>query len=107
MSPVIGDRPDQARHYINALSLPFFETYVAGISKYSPYLNASYAKAISSQPLSVSFVQSLQTTELAQAINSDRKEAQLAIKKSPNSVVNFGFWVLDVGVTLLHAVIFL
>ncbi|BAY22786.1 hypothetical protein NIES2100_25500 [Calothrix sp. NIES-2100] len=107
MSQVIGDRPDLARHYINALSLPFFQTYVARIAKYSPYLNAGYAKAISSQPLSVSFVQSLQTTELAQAVYSDRKEAKLAIKKSPNSIVNFGFWMLDVGVTLLHVMIFL
>lgn len=107
LSQVIGDNPAQARRYINALSLPFFQTYVARTSQYSPYLNAGYAKAISSQPLSLSFVQSLQTIELAQAVDSDRKGAKLSIKRLPNSIVNFGFWVLGVGAALLHVIVFL
>lgn len=106
ISPVIGDNPAVARRYMNALSLPFFQTYVAGTSQYSPYLNAAYAQAISSQPLSISFVQSLTTTELAQAVDTETRVAKLAFKKSPNSIVKFGFWMLDVGVTLLHVVIF-
>jgi predicted dienelactone hydrolase len=106
MSQVIGDHPAVARHYINALSLPFFQTYVAGTSQYSPYLNAAYAQAISSQPLSISFVQSLTTTEIAQAVDIESRGAKLALKKSSNFIVNFGFWMLDVGVTLLHVVIF-
>jgi predicted dienelactone hydrolase len=106
MSQVIGDHPAVARRYINALSLPFFQTYVAGTSQYSPYLNAAYAQAISSQPLSISFVQSLTTTEIAQAVDTESRGAKLALKKSPNFIVNFGFWMLDVGVTLLHVVIF-
>jgi predicted dienelactone hydrolase len=107
LSQVIGDHPDLARRYINALSLPFFQTYVARTSQYTPYLNAGYAKAISSQPLSLSFVQSLQTTELAQVVDSDSKGAKLSRKRSPNSIVNFGFWMLGIGVALLHVIIFL
>ncbi len=107
LSQVIGDNPAQARRYINALSLPFFQTYVARTSQYSPYLNAGYAKTISSQPLSLSFVQSLPTTELAQVVDSDSKGAKLSLKRLPNSIVNFGFWVLGVGAALLHVIIFL
>ncbi|OUL25290.1 hypothetical protein BV372_28200 [Nostoc sp. T09] len=105
LSQVIGDHPAVARRYINALSLPFFQTYVARTSQYSPYLNAAYAKAISSQPLSLSFVQSLSTTELAQTVDSESQRTKLSIKKSPNSIGNFGFWMLDVGVALLHVII--
>ena len=59
-SEVVGSSPSQARRYMNVLSLPFFETYVVGNSKYSPYLNAAYAKAISNQSLGLSLVQYLQ-----------------------------------------------
>ncbi|BAY08337.1 alpha/beta hydrolase [Calothrix sp. NIES-2098] len=107
LSQVIGDRPDQARRYINALSLPFFQTYVARTSQYSPYLNAAYAQAISSQPLSLSFVQSLTTTELAQAVDIETQATKLSLTRSPNSIVNFGFRMLDMGIALLHVVIFL
>jgi len=107
LSEVIGDNPAQARRYMNALSLPFFQTYVALTSKYFPYLNAAYAKAISSQPLSVSFVQSLQPTELAQIVDTEGNAAKVWSKNSPISIVNFGFWMLDVGVALLHVIIFL
>ncbi|MBW4563408.1 MAG: alpha/beta hydrolase [Mojavia pulchra JT2-VF2] len=82
-SQVIGDHPAQARRYMNALSLPFFQTYVAGSSQYFPYLNAAYAKAISSQPLSLSFVQSLNSTELAQTPDTDVKGAKSSKKFFP------------------------
>jgi predicted dienelactone hydrolase len=65
-SQVVGDDPAQARRYMNVLSLPFFETYIAGKTTYVPYLSAAYAKTISSQPVGLSLVQSLTTTELAQ-----------------------------------------
>ncbi len=74
-SSIAGDDPAQARKYLNSLSLPFFQSYVAGMTKYTPYLNAAYAKAISSQPLSLSLIQSLTSTDLAQAFNGElRKE---------------------------------
>ncbi|WYL94837.1 MAG: alpha/beta hydrolase [Gloeotrichia echinulata IR180] len=106
-SQVIGDNPAQARRYVNALSLPFFQTYVNGTSKYLPYLNAAYAKTISTKSLSLSLVESFNSTELAQGVEGNRKEAKPFQNDSSNSIVNFGFWMLDVGVTLLHVMIFL
>lgn len=68
-SDVVGDDPAQARKYINALSLPFFQSYVAGIYEAKPFLNAAYAQAISKQPLGLSLVKSLTSNELAQAVD--------------------------------------
>lgn len=73
-SKLVGDNPAQARRYMSSLSLPFFETYVAGTSKYIPYLNAAYVKTISKEPVGLSLVQSLTSTELAQALNGELKE---------------------------------
>lgn len=103
---VVGDA-SQARLYMNILSLPFFQTYVAGRSQYRPYLNAAYTKTISSQSLGLSLVQSLNTTELAQALGSDFNKPKSFKLKIPNSILNFGFWMLDVGVALLHVTIFI
>ncbi|WP_026734933.1 alpha/beta hydrolase [Fischerella sp. PCC 9605] len=66
-SDLVGDNPTLARRYINTLSLPFFATYVGEMSKYSPYLNAAYARSISSQTMGLSLIQSLTPTELARA----------------------------------------
>jgi predicted dienelactone hydrolase len=77
---MIGDAA-QARRYMNVLSLPFFQTYVAGRSKYTPYLNAAYTQSISSKSLGLSLVKSLNTTELVQLL--DIKGAKPAKKNSP------------------------
>ena len=61
---IIGPNPAIARCYMNALSVAFFKTYVAGAPQYRPYLSASYAQAISQAPLSLSLVQSLPATQL-------------------------------------------
>ncbi|MEH2372646.1 alpha/beta hydrolase [Nostoc sp.] len=103
---MIGDA-SQARRYMNVLSLPFFQTYVAGRPKYVSYLNAAYTQSISSKSLGLSLVQSLSKTELAQALASDRHKAQYYQKNAPNSILNFGFWMLDVGVAMLHVTIFI
>ncbi|MHC5727993.1 MAG: alpha/beta hydrolase family protein, partial [Nostoc sp.] len=103
---MIGDA-SQARRYMNVLSLPFFQTYVAGRPKYLSYLNAAYTQSISSKSLGLSLVQSLSKTELAQALASDRAKAQYYQKNAPNSILNFGFWMLDVGVAMLHVTIFI
>jgi predicted dienelactone hydrolase len=50
---------------MNVLSLPFFQSYVAGKSQYIPYLSAAYAKTISTESLGLSLIQSLNSTELA------------------------------------------
>ncbi|MEH2407969.1 alpha/beta hydrolase [Nostoc sp.] len=77
---MIGDA-SQARRYMNVLSLSFFQTYVAGKSQYTRYLNAAYTQSISSKSLGLSLVKSLNTTELAQLL--DIKAAKPAKKNSP------------------------
>ncbi len=77
---MIGDA-SQARRYMNVLSLPFFQTYIAGKPQYTPYLNAAYTQSISSKSLGLSLVKSLNTTELAQFL--DIKGAKLVKKKFP------------------------
>ncbi len=67
-SEVVGDDPKQARKYVNTISLPFFQTHVAGVSQYSPFLNAAYAQSISTQPMGMSMIQSLNSNDLARAI---------------------------------------
>ncbi|WP_026082514.1 alpha/beta hydrolase [Mastigocladopsis repens] len=66
-SEIVGKNPSLARRYMNVLSVPFFETYVAGMPGYTTYLNASYAQAISSHSSDLSLIRSLTRTELAQA----------------------------------------
>ncbi|WP_414564830.1 MULTISPECIES: alpha/beta hydrolase [unclassified Anabaena] len=100
-SDVVGDA-SQARYYMNVLSLPFFQTHVANKSQYLPYLNAAYTNTISSESLGLSIVQSFSQTELAQALNRDSLKP-----KFPNPIVNFGFWMLDVGVAMLRVTIFI
>jgi predicted dienelactone hydrolase len=87
-SDIVGDDPALARRYINSLSLPFFQAYVAGISKYSPYLNAAYAKAISNQPLGINMIQSLTSTELAQAFNGELKQMRKNQEPSSSPLYN-------------------
>ncbi|MEH2009485.1 alpha/beta hydrolase [Nostoc sp.] len=77
---MIGDA-SQARRYMNVLSLSFFQTYVAGKPQYISYLNAAYTQSISSKSLGLSLVKSLNTTELAQLL--DTKAAKPAKKNSP------------------------
>ena len=65
-SQVIGPDPMIARRYMKALSVAFFQTYVAGMSQYRPYLSTDYTQAISQAPISLSLVQSLPATLLTQ-----------------------------------------
>lgn len=65
----VGPDPALARRYVKALSLAFFQTYIANQPNYRPYLSAAYADAISQDPLKLSLVRSLTATELAQALN--------------------------------------
>ncbi|PSB18652.1 alpha/beta hydrolase [Phormidesmis priestleyi ULC007] len=61
---VVGPAPEVARRYMNALSLAFFETYIANQPNYRPYLSASYAQFISQDPLPLSLVRSLNVDQL-------------------------------------------
>jgi len=55
-----GPDPALARAYLTALSLAFFQTYIAQQSSYRPYLSAAYAHSLSQEPLPLSLVQSEQ-----------------------------------------------
>lgn len=67
---LVGDAA-QAHRYINVLSLPFFQNYVANNPDYSPYLSAAYAKTISKHSLGLSIVKSLTVTDLAQGLGNN------------------------------------
>jgi predicted dienelactone hydrolase len=62
----IGPSPELAQEYMKALSLAFFETYIANRPEYQLYLRASYAQFISQYPLPLSLVQSLTEEQLRQ-----------------------------------------
>ncbi|MCT7950560.1 alpha/beta hydrolase [Ancylothrix sp. C2] len=66
-SEVIGPSPSLARRYVQALGLAFFQTYLANREEYRPYLQASYAKLISREPMPLSLIQSLTAEQLLQA----------------------------------------
>jgi predicted dienelactone hydrolase len=61
---VIGPSPAIARRYANALSLAFFQTYINNQTSFRPYISATYARAISQDPLRLSLVQSLTVSQL-------------------------------------------
>ncbi|MDB9372269.1 alpha/beta hydrolase [Nodularia sphaerocarpa] len=88
---LVGDA-SQARDYMNVLSLPFFQTYVAGKSQYRPYLNAAYTKTISRASLGLSLVKSLSQTELAPALK----------QHGSNLFKDLGFWMLAVSMSMLR-----
>ncbi|WP_373529944.1 alpha/beta hydrolase [Nostoc sp.] len=64
---VIGSSPALARRYVKALSVPFFETYVAQQSSYLSYLSPDYVNTISQQPLPLSLIKSLTSEQLQEA----------------------------------------
>ncbi|MGA7937596.1 MAG: alpha/beta hydrolase [Kovacikia sp.] len=65
---VIGPNPALARRYLSALGVAFFKTYVANQASYRPYLSATYARAISQEPLRLNLVRLLTEAQLAQVI---------------------------------------
>ncbi len=67
-SEVIGPNPALAYRYLSALSLAFFQTYVTNQPQYRSYLQSSYVRALSRNPLPLSLIQSLSESELEQAL---------------------------------------
>lgn len=102
---MVGDA-SQARRYMNALSLPFFQTYVAKKPEYISYLNAAYFQSISSQSLGLNLVQSLDHIKLAPVLDDHFHKNQPRKKKLSHTIVRIGFWILGIGVSLLHLLIF-
>jgi predicted dienelactone hydrolase len=80
---VIGASPDLAQDYMKALSLAFFETYIANNPDYQVYLRASYAQYLSQYPLPLSLVQSLTDEQLTQATKSENSTPQPAPTPTP------------------------
>lgn len=65
---VVGPNPALARRYISALSVAFFQTYVAKQPSFEVYLSAAYAQAITETSIQLHLVRSLTEAQLAQAI---------------------------------------
>jgi predicted dienelactone hydrolase len=61
---VIGSDPTLARRYMRALSVAFFQTYVANQPSYRPFLSAAYTNRLSQNPLPLSIVQFLSPKDL-------------------------------------------
>ncbi|MBD3887553.1 alpha/beta hydrolase [Phormidium tenue FACHB-886] len=67
-SNVIGPDPTIAYTYLKALSVAFFETYIADNSSYRSHLTAAYAQTISQPLMPINLVQSLPSARLTQAL---------------------------------------
>ncbi|WP_418006546.1 hypothetical protein [Nostoc piscinale] len=51
-------------------------------------------------------VQSLSPFELSQVISAEFDNTKRLKKKLPYSIAHFGFWLLNIGVSLLYVMIF-
>jgi predicted dienelactone hydrolase len=61
---VIGPAPEVAQEYMKALSVAFFQMYIADQSDYQVYLSASYAQYISQSIIPLSLIQTLTPIQL-------------------------------------------
>jgi predicted dienelactone hydrolase len=77
LPPGMVGNTDQAHHYINTLSSLFFQTYVSEKSEYLPFLNAHYAQTIADQSLGLSLIKSLNTAQIAPALDDYGKKNSL------------------------------
>ena len=66
---VIGPNPASAQRYINALSLAFFQTYIANRPTFRTYLTAAYAQTISDPALRLDLVRTVTANQLALITN--------------------------------------
>ena len=63
---LLGPDPAAIYSYLNALSVAFLETHLLNRPEYRSYLQPSYAKFISKEPLNLSLLQSLSVAEFNQ-----------------------------------------
>ncbi|QDL09868.1 hypothetical protein DP113_19965 [Brasilonema octagenarum UFV-E1] len=87
---VIGPSPALAQRYVRALSLPFFETYVANQPSYRRYLSANYVNAISQEPLRLSLVQFLSLKNSALSPIQQHSAVFNSQSSSPPSLPAYG-----------------
>jgi predicted dienelactone hydrolase len=80
---VVGPNPALARRYISALSVAFFQTYVANQPSFEAYLSAAYAKAITEPAIRLNLVRSFTEAQLAQAIAG--KSGSRPIPQTPSA----------------------
>jgi hypothetical protein len=74
---VIGPDPELAQQYAEILSLIFFETYLSDNGSYQALLNADYVNRISQAPLTLDLIESLNPTQLKDAITDIESESEL------------------------------
>lgn len=70
----IGPSPAIARRYASALSVAFFQTYVAGNAQYRYYLSSNYVQAINQAPLNISLVRSLPISQPTQPLPQQKSQ---------------------------------
>ncbi len=63
----LGPDPRIAYQYMNALSVAFFKTYIAGEPDYRRYLSSTYARTLSEDPLPLELIKSLTAEQLMEA----------------------------------------
>ncbi len=74
---VVGPTPSLARSYLNALSVAFFQTYVANQPDFARYLTPEYTTAISQAPLRLSISQTLTLIGLESMLGDDLFEVSI------------------------------
>ncbi len=78
---LLGPNRTAAYSYLQALSVAFMETHLLKRPEYSPYLQPSYAKYISQEPLNLSLLQSLTVDQLTTVLSGS--SPQSAAPSSP------------------------
>lgn len=74
---VMGPDPAIAQAYTQALSVAFFQAYIAGQSEYQRYLNAAYAQFLSQDAMPLSLVESLTLKQLSEQTDEQRNSSPL------------------------------
>ncbi|HEY9624135.1 MAG TPA: alpha/beta hydrolase [Crinalium sp.] len=83
---VVGPDRALARRYLNAMSVAFFQTYVAGKPSYRKYLGAAYARELSQNILPLRLVRFLTPTQLAESLDVDPADlTSVEFSPPPNS----------------------
>ncbi|MBD2139219.1 alpha/beta hydrolase [Anabaena sp. FACHB-1237] len=92
----------ETHHYIKTLSLPFFQGYVSEKPQYLAYLNSAYAQKIAHKSLELNLITSLNDINIKSSHNITYKKQNSPIPY----IVKFGFWMLDIGISIIHVLTF-
>jgi predicted dienelactone hydrolase len=80
---VIGPSTALARRYMSALSVAFFQTYVANQPAFRTYLNAAYVRTIAEPTMPLHLVRSFTPEQLTQAITRRRAKPSAPVPPRP------------------------